>query len=86
MIKPDRLRALLHRLGSPAPRPVEIAVEVVTLILFALVVVVFTGLHTRIPGLAALLAPLGDPLRILVPTLVVFTLVFLSLRDRRKPR
>lgn len=86
MIRPEGLRALLHRLSRPAPRPVEIAVEVVTLILFALVVIVFTGLHTRIPGLAALLTPLGDPLRILVPALIVLTLVFLSLRDRRTPR
>lgn len=85
MIRPAALRALLEKLNRPAPRWVEYAVEAITAILFALVVLGFTGLHTHIPGLVPALGRLRDPLRILIPTMVVFTLVALALRDRRRP-
>jgi hypothetical protein len=86
MIRPERLRALLEKLNRPVPRPVELTVEITTTILFLLVVLVFTGLHARVPGLGPALDRLGDPLRSLVPALLVSTLVMLMLRDRRKPR
>ncbi|MES2834750.1 MAG: hypothetical protein V4707_08595 [Pseudomonadota bacterium] len=77
MIRPAALRALLEKVNRPAPRWVEYAVEGVTAILFVLVILVFTGL-------APALGRLDDPLRILIPAMVVFTLVALALRDRRR--